>query len=268
MERSFSKYVACGNDFILIDDREGSFPVHNRALLIKMCQRQHGIGADGVILLQRSSRADLKMRIFNADGSEAEMCGNGIRCLKKFAEELGMKRASYSIETLDRIVTVWQQDNCVTVAWGELLSPFHSENIRWGELDLKVHYVHTGVPHAVIFDEFFDELQINEIGSYIRHHPRFSPRGTNVNIAKRLPSGEIAVRTYERGVEAETMACGTGATAVALTAASQFQLSSPIKIRTKLDELMTIGFKLDGQKFTEITLTGPAYCSFKGLYHI
>lgn len=260
----FSKYAGCGNDFILVDNRKVVFPVTDRASHIrKICHRHTGIGADGVILLEESLSADFKMRIFNADGSEAEMCGNGIRCLHKFIQKLGLCKQAVSIETLESILSLKQAGDEVTVEM-----PIPSE-LSWSiplsvnNQDLEAHHLNTGVPHAVFFLPEIESVDVNRLGRQIRFDSHFSPRGANVNFVSVADRG-IAIRTYERGVEQETLACGTGATAAALAAAHVKQLPSPIRVHTRSGEVLTIDFKLDDAKISNVTMTGPATHVFDG----
>lgn len=218
----FSKYQGAGNDFILIDDRALFFPTANPPLIQKLCDRKFGIGADGVILLQRGK--DFRMRIFNRDGSEAESCGNGLRCLLRFAEHLGYPRQSYAIETMDRVVQAHFVEDQIGIEMGVP----RDLRLHWEIEGESLHFVDTGVPHAVVLVEDFQTFSFQNRGAYLRHHPQFGPRGANVNFVKQLDSGALQVRTFERGVEGETLSCGTGATAVAAVAAQLFQLPSPI----------------------------------------
>lgn len=259
----FSKFTGCGNDFIVVDDRCRLFPSHNRDLVRRLCHRRFGIGADGLLLLQDSSHADFRMRIFNADGSEAEMCGNGIRCLMAFIESLGHRNSSYQIETMERTVRVERQGCQVAVAMGE------AKDLRW-HLPLDVlgrnrigHSLYTGVPHLVIIVENLEEVDVQQEGSVLRYHAAFQPRGTNVNYAALGPTG-WSYRTYERGVEGETLACGTGATAVALALAKLRQVESPINLRTRSGEEVSVAFQRQGDSFCNIRLIGPATFIFRG----
>lgn len=259
----FSKFSGCGNDFIIVDDRRSLFPSHNRDLVKRLCHRRFGVGADGLLLLQDSSRADFRMRVFNADGSEAEMCGNGIRCLMAFIESLGHRDSSYQIETMERTLRVERQGRQVAVTMGE------AQDLRW-HLTLDVlgktrigHSLHTGVPHLVIIVEALEEVEILKEGSVLRHHAVFHPQGTNVNFAALGPMG-WSYRTYERGVEGETLACGTGATAVALTIAKLHHVESPINLRTRSGEEVTVAFQRQGDSFCNIRLIGPATFLFRG----
>ena len=247
----FWKYSGAGNDFILIDDREQTFPI-DKTLISNLCRRKISIGADGLILLQHSSLADYRMRIFNADGSEAEMCGNGLRCLVKFILQVADIKALYTIETLAGIHTARYNADDVIVS----MTP--PSKIIWNQkiLGYKVHTINTGVPHATIFLDDIDNIDLNTIGKEIRYHKKFQPDGINVNIAKKLPNNTIKIRTYERGVEQETLACGTGATAVALTS----KLKPPISILTHSRDTLIINFSNN----KNITLQGPTQLIYQG----
>jgi diaminopimelate epimerase len=217
----FAKYHGAGNDFIVIDDRTEAFPVSHSAFVQSLCQRHTGIGADGLILLQSSSRADARMRIFNSDGHEAALCGNGLRCLVDFAHRLHLIGSRSTIETKNRLVACeWTQET-VTVDLG----PYEFLAMKLSFEALKFHLINTGVPHAVAFveDDHF------ALAPQIRSHPSFGSEGANVNFAM-LKGSKLHIRTYERGVEGETLACGSGAAAVAVAAHHVYHLSNPITI--------------------------------------
>lgn len=261
---AFRKYSGCGNDFILIDNRKGIFPVVPD-YIVHLCRRKHGIGADGVILLEHSGTADFKMRIFNADGTEAEMCGNGIRCLLKFIRDLGYTNSAYKIETMHgRHHQLQFNGEEVQVGM-----PIPTE-IRWdiyltvGQSTWKIHHLDTGVPHAVLFVENIDQIDLENLGPKIRHHPKFAPRGANVNFASRVDSTTLRLRTFERGVEAETQACGTGATATAIAAAHEFGMSGPIQLITRSGQTLVIHFKREEGSITDVVMSGPATFVFSG----
>lgn len=264
----FSKYVGSGNDFILIDNRDLSFQAHDHAFISKLCHRQCGIGADGVILLENSETADFKMRIFNADGSEAEMCGNGIRCFFKFLHEMGQHKPSYLIETKASNLRVDQDGSQVKV---EMQNPI---DMKWNmdlTLDsdtLKVHYLNTGVPHAVIFKNEIEENDLKLLSPKIRFHTLFSPKGTNVNFATVTSENEVTIRTYERGVEDETLGCGTGATAASIAAAYLFNLKLPIRVKTKSGEKLEINFTIDQSIIKDVTMKGPAVFVYRGEFYL
>lgn len=259
----FSKYSGCGNDFILIDNRlQRFFP--DRACILRLCSRQGGIGADGLILLEPSRKADYRMRIFNADGGEAEMCGNGIRCLIAFIRELGGVSKHYRIETMHSLLQTAIQGEKISV---EMPKP---QDIRWSmQLDAhSLHFLNTGVPHAVLFVDDLNDDKWMALAPSIRRHGAFGTAGTNVNFASLTPSGNVLVRTYERGVEGETLACGTGATATALAAAKCYRLPSPVRVLPRSNEPLEISFSWEGSREdespTQVEMAGPAKFNFRG----
>ncbi|MEI6531509.1 MAG: diaminopimelate epimerase [Chlamydiota bacterium] len=250
--RPFSKYQGAGNDFIVLDNRKNIFTV-DRAEIKKLCHRRLGIGADGIIWLTDSKTADFGMRIFNADGSEAEMCGNGVRCLAAFLRRSCIStKEKFSLETMQRQLTVTFQGSIIEVEMG---APTHIAR----HTDLTV--LNTGVPHAVIFNEKIEALEISRLGPEIRYHARFAPQGVNVNFVEKIGPSALAIRTYERGVEAETLACGTGCTAAAIAAHLVLEMPSPITVKTASDELLTISFTPD---FQDVKMAGNATFVFEG----
>lgn len=264
MEFVFSKYAGCGNDFILYNDLEETFLLDNNKLIQRLCHRSLGIGADGVILLQNSSKADFRMRIFNPDGSEAEMCGNGIRCLMKFIQEIGFNLPSCRIESKHRVHRVGIENESISVEMGE------PSGIEWDmEVDLPnekaiIHQINTGVPHVIEFFDDIEKVNLKKRGPLFRNHALFSPHGVNYNTAQLIAENTIAIRTFERGVEAETLACGTGATAAALAVAKKKSLKSPIKVQTQSGETLKIYFETDKGQPKQIWLAGPANKIYTG----
>ena len=228
----FSKYTGCGNDFILIDNRSLFFPTQETASIQHLCNRRHGIGADGIILLEASNKADYRMRIFNNDGSEAEMCGNGIRCLMLFIAKLCPGITCCTVETTERLIPLSLQQNGVMAAVGDPTAVRWHLPIDLQKNELSAHFLNTGVPHCVIFVDDIDRVDIASRGPILRRHPLFGVNGTNVNFVT-CTGQECYYRTWERGVEDETPACGTGAIAVALACAYQHHLPSPITIWTR-----------------------------------
>lgn len=266
MDLPFSKYSGCGNDFIFVDNRQEIFP-KNQALISNLCKRPLGIGADGLILLEKSEKADFKMRIFNSDGLEAEMCGNGLRCLKKFLKELGFKKSSISIETFERVLNIEDAGEFVKAHMGEPQGLKLDLELEIDHKIYPVHFLNTGVPHSVLFVENLNSINVSHLGRKIRQHPDFAPKGCNVNFVQILGKSLIAVATYERGVEEETLACGTGATASAILASVKFQLPTPIEVRVRSGESLIIHFDLEKEGFPKsVTQTGPARFHFKGSY--
>ncbi|MBU1853837.1 MAG: diaminopimelate epimerase [Candidatus Omnitrophica bacterium] len=259
---TFVKMVATGNDFVLIDSRNSknhrSYP--NIARL--MCERKIGIGADGLLVLEKSSKADLKMRIFNADGSEAEMCGNGLRCVVLYASN---SKRGMDVETMAGIyhVHVTGEDR-VKIKMEEPKNIKTNIPIKVNGRAIKVDYVDTGVPHTVIFVQGLDKIDIGSIGRNVRYHKRFKPRGTNVDFVEVIDDGNIKMRTYERGMEAETLACGTGAVASALITSCILGLStSKLNVHTK-GGILKVHFDNKEGRFKNVYLEGDVRKVFKG----
>jgi diaminopimelate epimerase len=259
----FAKFVGCGNDFILIDNRLENFPLHRPQLISKLCHRQFGIGGDGIILLQSSQKADFRMRIFNPDNTEGEMCGNGLRCFVKWIESLGYKKGHYLIETLHGEIKAFiQDDSFVQVHMGNPKDIQWNVSLKFLGQTLIGHYLNTGVPHVVIFVENVEHIDVQEWGAALRHHSHWGDRGANVNFVEQVSNQKLKIRTYERGVEGETLACGTGATASALAAAFQNQISNPIIVETRSKENLLIDFSRIDDQFLDVSMSGPA----KGIY--
>ncbi len=270
MRIKFSKFSGCGNDFILIDNRSHAFPSEQSELIKKLCRRCTGIGADGIILLEKSQHSDLKMRIFNADGSEAEMCGNGIRCLMKFAKENGFQDSSYQVETFLRPLITKTNGENISVDLGP---PF---DLRWhipllieGETYV-VHHINTGVPHLVLFTKNLATFDLATLGPKFRNHPLFAPQGTNFNVVQKMPNGEFWNRTYERGVEGETEACGTGCAAVAVAASRLYSTSSQIIVRTRMQEVLEfhLEYDFDRKIVQNLIMIGAANKVFSGEFEV
>lgn len=263
MQIPFSKYEGCGNDFILIDNRTVFFPIE-ADLITKLCHRRLGIGADGIILLENSSIADYRMRIFNADGSEAEMCGNGFRCFGKFLHEIGIQNESFNIEVFGKILSLKVEEGQITAGMSQPTDICWNIQLEIGGKDWVLDYLDTGVPHAVLFVDDVEKINLQLLGKEIRFHSKFAPRGTNVNFAQLNTNGEIWMRTYERGVEDETLACGTGATAVAIAASKKQNLKGPRAIKTRSGGILNIDFKWEQEDVKMVTMSGPATFVFRG----
>lgn len=267
MRWPFAKYTGCGNDFILFDNRQKNFPISHPGLIQRLCHRQLGVGADGILLLEPSlnPQADYCMRIFNSDGTEAEMCGNGLRCFIKWLETCGLKGPNYCIEVMHQLYKGSLVDAQVCI---DMKNPSEGQwniPLSFKEKFFQAHFLCTGVPHVVIFVDHIDQVNLHELGPYLRYHPLWQPQGTNVTCVEQIEPQRLKVRTYERGVEAETLACGTGAVAAALAVAYQNHLAkSPLLLETKLGEELSVGFVRQQNLFSHITLTGPAQAIFEG----
>lgn len=254
---------ASGNDFIIIDHREPFIP-DVREFAKKVCVRQFSVGADGVLLIEKSSKADFKMRVINADGSEAEMCGNGSRCVVLYARDILKIRVPLTMETLGGLVTGDIKDTWIKVKLVEPKEYRAGITIDINGKKSSVSFVNTMVPHAVHFTDNLKDFPVREMGRAIRNHKEFAPRGTNVNFVQVLGPSEIFVRTYERGVEDETFACGTGVTASSVVSAIEHKVKSPVRVNTQGGEIIKVHFDLAGGRPTNVHLEGEAHFSFKG----
>lgn len=261
---SFWKMNGAGNDFIIIDHRKPLIPEERMAEFARLvCRRKFSVGADGLFLLEPSQRADFRWRFYNADGSEAEMCGNGARCVARFAYMNGLAAARMRFETLAGIIDASVADTQVTIR----MTPPHSLQldieIEVAGQRLTAHSVNTGVPHLVVFNEDLDGVDVDGLGRALRRHSRFAPAGTNVNFVGRS-AGELRIRTYERGLEAETMACGTGATAAAVVATAKGLAASPVSLTTLGGVVLNVQFSGDGAAADHVLLRGPAHLVYLG----
>jgi diaminopimelate epimerase len=261
----FAKMNGAGNDFVLIDNRSRQMQLQP-AQIARLCDRHKGVGADGVILLAPclSGQADWAWDFYNSDGSSAEMCGNGARCFARFVRRLTGASGPLSFATRAGVITAHFQGNGVRVN----LTPPREWRLRQQvPLSLgptEIHALDTGVPHAVLFVPDADKAMVLPLGAEIRNHPYFAPRGTNVNFVQVLGPGQIRVRTYERGVEGETLACGTGVTASALITAELRGFPSPVQVQVQSGDTLVISFDRTNGLFTQVGLAGPAEFVFEG----
>ena len=255
--------MATGNDFIIIDNRSSALKGLS-ALARKLCDRKWGVGGDGMLVIERSKKADFRMRIFNSDGSEAEMCGNGSRCVALYAAKHGLAAGNMAIETVAGILKASVKGDTVKVMLTE------PRDIRWNfclmihKCPYKLSFMNTGVPHVVHFVEDLESVDVRNIGSHLRRHGEFAPEGTNADFVKVAGRNRIRVRTYERGVEDETLACGTGSVASALIAAEAERMSSPVTVETRGGEKLKVYFDKSGGDFSNVYLEGSAKIVFEG----
>ena len=258
-----------GNDFVLIDNRDRRISLTPEQVT-HLCHRQRGVGADGIMLLipNTTGTADWSWDFYNSDGSRAEMCGNGARCFARFIQRLTGAKDRVSFETVAGVISATFQGERVTV---NLTTP---KDLRLNlDLPLKsgatqAYSLNTGVPHAVLFVADADQAMVQDLGREIRFHAVFAPKGTNVNFVQVLGPNSIRVRTYERGVEGETLACGTGVTASALIAARVRHFTSPVRVRVQGGDELEVNWRDAGEGFTDVTLTGPADFAFTGQIEI
>ncbi|MEW6075216.1 MAG: diaminopimelate epimerase [Candidatus Omnitrophota bacterium] len=258
----FVKMVASGNDFVIAEEKE--LRVANaRNIARAVCQRKSGIGSDGLLVLGPSTRADVGMRVFNADGSEAEMCGNGARCVALYMYRFRRRKPFFTIETKAGIIRAEVSGQNVKVKLTDPLVRAQQVPLSL-QKSLNVHYINTGVPHVVIFVEGLDTIDVETIGMQVRYHKKFAPAGTNVNFVEVASPSLIKVRTYERGVEGETLACGTGSVASALIFAMKTGAKHKVDVYTKSKELLTVYFQYERGSFSNVWLKGKARIVFSG----
>jgi len=265
MRLEFCKMHGAGNDFILLDNRGGAF-APTPELVARLCDRHRGIGADGLIALVpcRSGRADWAWQFYNRDGSRGEMCGNGARCFARFVQKLTGVQERVTFETDAGIITARFDGARVTVNLTPPTELKWHQHVRLTTGPATLHSLNTGVPHAVLFVPDTDQARVLSLGPEIRRHPDFGPRGTNVDFVQVLGPNHIRVRTFERGVEDETLACGTGVTAAALVAARLCQFQSPVRVGVRSGDELEVSFRDTGREFDEVCLTGPAQFVFEG----
>lgn len=261
----FTKMNGAGNDFVLVDNRDRKIAL-TREQVIHLCHRQRGGGADGLMLLVpcASGRADWAWQFYNSDGSVAEMCGNGARCFARFIQKLTGASSPVTFETVAGVITARFDGDRVTVNLTKPTDLRLSETVTAAGNPLKVHSLNTGVPHAVVFVEDADRAMVQSLGSEIRHHAHFAPRGTNVNFVQIKGPNWIRVRTFERGVEGETLACGTGVCASAMISACLHGFTSPVKVQVQGGDTLEVGFRRNGDEFADVQLNGPADFAFTG----
>lgn len=255
MSICFYKYHGAGNDFVLIDNRKLTFEADNISLIAWLCDRRFGVGADGLMLLQECPGFDFKMRYFNSDGREASMCGNGGRCIAAFARRLGITNDKTTFMAVDGVhEAVFEPDGDISLKMTD---------VKAVEADGPAYFLNTGSPHYVRFVETLDGLDVYQEGRAVRYSDRFREQGTNVNFV-RQEGDHLTVYTYERGVEDETLACGTGITASALSAALRSGWTEgQFRVTAKGGQL-AVSFRREGEGFTDIWLKGPAAFVFEG----
>jgi diaminopimelate epimerase len=258
----FARMHGCGNDFVVIDDRAGLWHARREDLAREICDRRKGLGGDGLILIQPGlDGADFRMTYVNRTGMDGEMCGNGARCTVLRASQFGLIRGAGVMTTDAGPIRAEIDGTVITLHMTPPLDERPPLRLEIARQSFDCYTIDTGVPHVVIFLE--DEaalaaLDVDGIGRILRHHEAFAPRGVNANFAVRRTDGTIRMRTYERGVEMETLACGTGAVAVGLMAHRKFGSAAPVLIHPTGGGLLKIGFHASPDGFADVTLAGPA----------
>lgn len=250
----FNKYQGAGNDFIIIDNRKGIFNPANAGLINKLCDRRFGIGADGLILISGSTEYDFEMKYFNSDGYEGSMCGNGGRCSADFSIKAGIAGKKLIFKAIDGVHRAISREGIIRLQMNDV----HDPAIIKGN-----YFINTGSPHYVVFKNDVKDIDVNEEGKILRWSEDFAPGGTNVNFVEAEQDG-IYVRTFERGVEEETLSCGTGVTASAIASVltGHFDTKS-VSVRTRGGNL-SVSFNVSGKNISDIWLSGPATFVFEG----
>ena len=265
MKIPFMKMSGSGNDFIFIDHRKPIIPVDEmRDFVRKVCRRRVSVGADGLIFIEPSERADFKWRFFNSDGSEGEMCGNGGRCAARFAFLRKIAGPLLTFETLAGILTAEVNGMRVKL---EVTKPFGlklDEKVSVNGKELVFSSINTGVPHVILFSEDVEGMDIVPLGRAIRYHSRFAPAGTNTNFVRVVDRSHLSVRTYERGVEDETLACGTGTVASTLVAAFKGLVDSPVWVKTRGGETLVVHFEMESNKVKRVFFEGDVHIIYEG----
>jgi diaminopimelate epimerase len=264
----FTKMNGAGNDFVMIDNRAGDVRLQPEQI-VRICDRHRGVGADGILLLEKGSNgADFRMRYYNRDGGEAEMCGNGARCFARYANKVANAPAKISFQTLAGLIHGELHGDLVTLQMSEpkdLQLGLELAANGWKE---SIHFINTGVPHVVVPVSKVQDVDVRKRGEALRRHEKFSPAGANVNFIEKRGLTKISIRTYERGVEDETLACGTGVVASALIFAATEEVDGPISVTVRSGSELSVDFKRAGDRFTNVTLTGPAEFAFEGTFEL
>ncbi|MGA3083814.1 MAG: diaminopimelate epimerase [Thermodesulfobacteriota bacterium] len=264
-----TKLSGSGNDFILVDNRTKVIPDDRMVSLTRaLCRRMVSVGADGMIFIEPSGHYDFKWRFFNADGSEAEMCGNGGRCTARFAFLHDIAGSEMTFETLAGPIQAWVEGSKVKLQLTRPEGIQLDQTIAVGKERVTLDFINTGVPHALVWVEDIDAVDVVRLGHRIRFHDYFRPAGANVNFVQIKDPGMLFVRTYERGVEGETLACGTGSVAAASIAFFKNKCRSPVKVQTRGGEVLTV--YVEGQPGTNIEkvfLEGEVRLIFEGEVH-
>ncbi len=265
---SFYKMSGSGNDFIIVDNRSGLVGDNEGpGWARRLCRRKVSVGADGLILIEPPTmpNTDFKWRFYNADGSEAEMCGNGGRCAARFAYVNRIAGPGMTFETIAGLIRAEVTDHRVKL---EITPPRDMRmdiKVLTNQGEYMVHFINTGVPHVVYFVSDLDKVNATEWGRGIRFHAEFQPAGTNVNFVRVLDKHNISIRTYERGVEDETLACGTGSVAAAIIASLKHGTVPPVHVQTRGGEMLNVYFKSGPGGISSVFLEGEARIVYEGL---
>jgi len=265
MTLAFTKMNGAGNDFVLLDNRSGTLRL-TAGQVVRLCDRHRGVGADGVLVLRAGPPGgpDWAWEFYNSDGTVAGMCGNGARCFARYVHRVTGAGPGIAFSTGAGVIRAALRGDLVTVNLTPPKDHRSGLKLTLSNGVYEVHTIHTGVPHAVLVVPEVARVPVPDLGKEIRGHPEFAPHGTNVNFVQVLGPGQIRVRTFERGVEGETLACGTGVTAAALVCARLMGFEAPVRVAVQGGDTLEVGFHREGDWFTQVSLTGPAEFVFEG----
>jgi len=265
---AFWKMNGSGNDFIIIDNRDHKIADEDMPLLVqRCCRRRESVGADGVIFVNESDRYDFAWQYYNADGGEAEMCGNGGRCVSRFACLKGIAGPEMTFETLAGPISATVNGRMVKVLMPRPTDLSLDIDMEPRPGWLSADFINTGVPHVVVQVGDLSAHPVVEQGRAVRYHERFAPEGTNANFIRITGPDSLEIRTYERGVEDETLACGTGSIAAALVACARNLVESPTKVKTRSGEILTISFEKNGETIEKVWMEGNTTIVYQGTLH-
>ncbi|MFH1612368.1 MAG: diaminopimelate epimerase [bacterium] len=261
MKINFTKMSGTGNDFIIFDNRKKIKKLIDASFIKKLCERKRGIGADGIILLEKTKTDEFKMRIFNPDGNEVEMCGNGARCFVFWLKKNLLIKDKVSFVTKAGILQAEIKNKLIKL---KMTSPQNIIPEIKLKKDLKVSFVNTGVPHTVILTNNLQETNVIELGKFVRYHQKFQPNGTNVNFITVKDEHTLYIRTYERGVENETLSCGTGIVASVIISDVLKYINSPVKVHTFGGDILKVYFEKEKNTYINVYLEGQAEIIYEG----
>ena len=268
MAIQFTKMSGSGNDFIIIDNRMQVIDDSKKVDFVKrVCDRKMSIGADGAIFVENSDSADIKWDFYNDDGSSAEMCGNGGRCVARYAVEKGFAPLELTLETVAGIIGARVDGDNVRIKLTTPKNLKQNLDVALNRTRYKIDSLNTGVPHAIIYSDNVEENNVKEVGNGIRFHAAFAPSGTNVNFVEKVGDHDLKIRTYERGVENETLACGTGTVASAILSFYKNLVKPPVKVETRGGEILKVDFDYTNEtsgEVTEVYLEGLTRIAFEG----
>jgi diaminopimelate epimerase len=260
----FTKMNGAGNDFVVLDNRDESLALATDQISF-LCDRHRGVGADGLLVVEPAANgADFRMRYYNADGGEADMCANGARCFARYTSRLVGQPESVSFETPAGVIRAECIGDNIRLAMSQPHSLALDRTVQLPAGPLTVHSINTGVPHAVVFVDDAEKVDVRGLGAGLRYHNDFAPKGTNANFVQPIDASTAIIRTYERGVEDETLACGTGVVASALIMHQKLGATSPIQLRVRGGDTLTVTFDFANGEYSNVTITGPADFVFEG----